>query len=66
LIKAKSSLSGKEHTREIPIKPEDLDRWQKSQRPIQEVAPYLSADDREFLISSLTPEEWNAAFGKEE
>jgi hypothetical protein len=26
------------------------------------VLPHLSADDREFLLTGTTPEEWNDAF----
>src|SRR4051812_29454401 len=29
---------------------------------IQEVFPLMSKEDREFLISGITPEEWNKAF----
>lgn len=60
-----SKLTGKEHTREVPITEEQLARW-KAGGFIQDAAPNLSADDREFLISGSTPEEWDAALGDPE
>lgn len=33
---------------------------------VQDAFFFLSSDDREFLISGTTPEEWNDMFGKEE
>ncbi len=32
---------------------------------IQKAFPNMSADDREFLISGISPEGWNATFRKE-
>lgn len=32
---------------------------------IQDAFPFLSSDEREFLISGLTPETWNKLFGDE-
>jgi hypothetical protein len=57
-----SKMTGREHTREIAISGEQLARW-KGGAYIQDVCPHLSPDDREFLISGVTPEEWAAAFG---
>lgn len=62
LVTKVSAFSGKEHTREIAITEEQMARW-KAGEYIQTAAPNLSADDREFLISGATPEEWEAAFG---
>lgn len=57
-----SKMTGKEHTREIAITPDQMARW-KAGAFIQDVCPHLSPDDREFLISGTTPEEWEATFG---
>lgn len=32
---------------------------------IQDLFPYLSDDDREFLLTGITPEEWDSAFPDE-
>ena len=71
-ITRKSGLTGIVHTREIPgATPERLAQtWKFSPtgegKHIQEVFPELSPDDREFLISGITPEEWTEAFGEDE
>lgn len=33
---------------------------------IQDVFPLMSKEDREFLISGITPEEWNKIFSNDE
>ena len=65
LIRNKSMLTGKVHELEIDITPEQLNRWQGGEM-IQDVCPHLSKDDREFLISGSTKEEWEKFFGKGE
>lgn len=60
-----SVVSGKTNTRDIPCTQEQIDDWQ-SGTLIQNAMPNVSAEDREFLISGTTPEEWAALFGKEE
>lgn len=57
-----SLLTGKEHTREIDVTHGQLERWSQGGL-IQEVIPHLSPDDREFLMTGSTPEEWAANFG---
>lgn len=61
-ITRKSILSGIVRTREIDITPGQFAAWQQG-LPIQDVAPHLSADDREFVMTGITPDEWEAAFG---
>ena len=61
-----SMITGRKHTRTIVLDPADLDRWQNSDVLIQHAMPYLSSDDREFLISGVTPSEWEEAFGDED
>lgn len=57
-----SPFSGKVHTREIPVTQEQLDKWQKSGMLIQHAMPDLSADDREFIKTGITPKEWDETF----
>jgi hypothetical protein len=40
-------------------------RYQEG-RLIQDAFPTLSADEREFLKTGITPDEWEAIFGKED
>lgn len=62
-VTKRSVLTLKEHTQEIDITQEQWNRW-KGGELLQNVCPHLSADDREFLISGATKEEW-AAFSKD-
>ncbi len=58
-----SGFTGVRHTREINITPEQLDAW-KNGTLIQKAMPHLSQDDREFIITGVTPKEWKDTFGK--
>lgn len=60
-----SMLTGKTHTRDIPVTEEQLEQWRKGKH-IQWVLPHLSADDREFLLTGSTPEEWEELKGDDE
>lgn len=62
LITKTSLFSGKAHTMEIDVTQEQLDKWQGGML-IQDAMPNVPADQREFLISGTTPEEWNKIFG---
>lgn len=54
------------NVRDIPITEAQMDRWLGGLELIQDVMPELSADDREFMISGITPEMWEKTFGGEE
>lgn len=56
-ITKKSMLTGISHTLELDITDEQIKRWQDGAL-IQDVMPQLSSDEREFLISGSTAEEW--------
>lgn len=58
-----SPFSGKINTREINVTDDQLEAWYNGQL-IQEAMPHLSADDREFIMTGITPEEWNEMFAK--
>lgn len=54
-------FTGKEHSIEVPT--DGLLRWLGGD-PIQVAMPSVSADDREFLISGISPDGWKETFGK--
>lgn len=60
-IAKQSALSGRYHTREIDITIEQLMQFNAGKH-IQWVCPNLSPDDREFLLTGSTPEEWAETF----
>jgi len=59
LISRRSILSGVLRTRSIPVTHAQLTRWHNGTL-IQNAMPNLSADDREFIMTGITPEEWDA------
>jgi hypothetical protein len=68
LVKMISSVSGKEHEMDIPADPLKLLRWVKGDidEHVQDYFPELNADQREFLITGITPDEWDEIFKDEE
>jgi len=54
---------------EMSCSPEELiagiDRW-KAGGYIQDIFPHLPAGEREFLMTGITPAEWDEIFGKED
>jgi len=66
-VTKKSILSGKTNTMTLDITQEHLDKYEQvGGLLVQAVFPNLSAGEREFLISGITPEEWNKTFGEED
>jgi len=61
-ITRKSPFSGEIHTKEIEVTQIQLDNW-KGGMLIQNAFPRLSADEREFIKTGITKEEWDACFG---
>ena len=58
LITRTSMVSGITRTRDIPVTEKQLDDWESGML-IQRAMPTLSDDDREFIISGITSEEWD-------
>ena len=58
-----SGFTGIERTMDLPITEEQLEAWHNGQL-IQNVMPHLSPDQREFLMTGVTAEEWDKAFKK--
>jgi len=54
---------GEDHLVEVLEK--DYHRWQDGEK-VQNAFPYLSADNREMLISGICPTCWESTFGDEE
>jgi len=65
IIERNSPFSGKTNTMNIAVTQEQLDAW-RSGTLIQHAMPHLSADEREFIMTGITPEEWDNVFGDED
>lgn len=66
LITKRSMLTGNYHTYDLPITEDDLKTWQNGDGLIQNLFPDLTDDEREFLMTGVTREEWDIAFGDED
>lgn len=66
LVTRTSGFTGITHTLDINVTEEQLTEYYASNMPIQSMLPHLSADDREFIMTGVTKEEWDAAFGGED
>lgn len=65
----RSIITGKEGSMEIPLSQEEFETSYNSWRSgtlIQEAFPTLTVEQREFLMTGITPDEWSRAFGEEE
>lgn len=61
LVKMTSPFSGKDNVMSLNITPEQIERWRAGEL-IQNVFPHLTPDEREFLMTGITPDEWAATF----
>ena len=59
-------FTGKEHTMDLDVTEEQLRSYYEGGLLIQNAFPHLSADEREFIKTGVTPEEWEAIFGGDE
>ena len=71
LIKRTDPFSLKSNAMEIDVNPEKLYMWDSFERKpgtplIQDFFPELTDDEREFILTGITPKEWGALFPEEE
>jgi hypothetical protein len=57
LIERKSIISGNVNVMDIDVTPTQIDAW-KNGMLVQSAMPDLSADEREFIMTGITPKEW--------
>ena len=63
-VTRQSVLTRKMNTMELPISQEHLDIYDTvGDILVQDAFPNLNAEQREFLISGITPQEWNKYIG---
>ena len=61
LVKKQSIISGNVNKMELDITQEQLNRYLEGRELIQDIFPHLNANEREFLITGITGEEWDLA-----
>jgi hypothetical protein len=60
-----SPVTARLNVRDINVTSEQMSQWRNGAL-IQEAMPHVSIEDREFLITGATPEDWNAMSLEEE
>ena len=60
-----SRISGNTNVMDIDITTDQFLSWIDGSL-IQDVMPNISADEREFIMTGITPDEWDAMFGEDE
>lgn len=58
-VARRSPFSGKMHEMELDITVEQWERYRAGGGYIQDIFPNLSDDEREFIKTGITPEEWD-------
>jgi len=58
-------FTGIERTLDLPITEAQLSEWEAGTL-IQKAMPELSADEREFVMTGVTAQEWATEFGDED
>jgi hypothetical protein len=68
IITRRSPFTGKINHMEIPLSHSEFEKrvtlWQTGML-IQNAFPMLSADQREFIKTGITPQEWEEMFGED-
>lgn len=65
-VHKQSCITGKHHSMVLPTRQGELEHWEKNMTLVQDAFPHFTPDQREFLISGSTPDEWNELFSEEE
>ncbi len=65
IVRRRSSLSGKVHEMDLPITDEQVRRYSAGEFA-QVAFSNLSAPEREFIMTGITPKEWDEVFGEDD
>jgi hypothetical protein len=66
LVTRVSSLSGITRTMDLNVTQEQLNRYELGLGLLQNIFPDLPKEEREFIKTGITPQEWEEIFGKVE
>lgn len=60
-----SPLTGKPSAMVLDVIQEQVDEWNNPNRTrlVQDIFPNLTDDEREFIMTGYTPEDWKAIYG---
>jgi len=61
-----SRISAETNVMEIDVTQEQLALWESGRVLIQDAMPNIGSDEREFIMTGITPQEWDNAMGIDE
>ena len=64
-VTRKSPLTHEINSMDLDITAEQVIRWDRGEL-IQDVFPHLTPDEKEFIQTGITPEDWNEMVGETE
>ena len=64
IIKRTSEFSGITREVELPVTVEQMGRFESGLETLQDIFPNLNVDDREFIKTGITAEEWDQMFAE--
>lgn len=65
LVTRVSVISRKENSMELDVTQDQLNRYEFGLGLIQDIFPNLKCEEREFIKTGITPQEWEELFGVE-
>ena len=63
-IERVSPMTGKTNVMDINVTEDQMYAWTSGQKLIQNAMPHLTDDEREFIMSGYTAEDWEKMFPK--
>lgn len=64
IIKRTSKFSGITRELDLPVTVEQMGRFESGMETIQDIFPNLNVDDREFIKTGITADEWDQMFAE--
>jgi hypothetical protein len=64
IIKRTSEFSGITREVDLPVTVEQMGRFESGLETLQDIFPNLNVDDREFIKTGITAEEWDQMFAE--
>ena len=61
----KSPRTGNLNFMELDVTTEQINRYERGEGYIQDIFSNLSADEREFIKTGYTPDDWKEIFGED-
>jgi hypothetical protein len=59
-----SPLTGKTNIMKLDISLDQIRQWENGLGLIQDIMPNLTASEREFIMTGMTDDDWDEAFGE--